>query len=98
MSAYAGAGIALFFIGLYATITRRNLLQLVIGLELMARGVSLLFILAGLAQQSLPVAQAIVITSILIEAVTVAVALSLVVAAYQHNETISVESLRRLKG
>jgi len=98
MSSYAGAGLALVLIGLYATITRRNLLQLVIGVELMARGVSLIFILAGVAQDSLPVAQAIVITSILIEAVTVAIALSLVVAAYQHNNSLSLESLRRLKG
>ena len=98
MSAYMGAAIALFFIGLYATITRRSLLQLVIGLEIMARGVSLLFILAGQAQGSLAVAQAIVITVILIEAVTVAIALSLIVAAYQHNQSVSIESLRRLKG
>lgn len=98
MSAYVGAGLVLVFLGLYATITRRNLLQLIIGLELMARGVTLVIILAGMAQQSLAVAQAMVITAILIEAVTVAIALSLVVAAYQHNNSLSTESLRRLKG
>lgn len=98
MSAYVGAGLVLVFLGLYATITRRNLLQLIIGLELMARGVTLVIILAGVAQQSLAVAQAMVITAILIEAVTVAIALSLVVAAYQHNNSLSTESLRRLKG
>ena len=39
MSAYAGVGIALLVIGLYASITRTNLLQIIIGLEIMARGV-----------------------------------------------------------
>ncbi len=92
------AGFALFFIGLYAMITRTNLLQVVIGLEIMARGVSLLFILAGHFHGSMEVAQAVVITTILIEAVTVAIALSLVVAAYKHNRSLSVESVRRLKG
>jgi len=98
MSAYVGAGLVLVFLGLYAAITRRNLLQLIIGLELMARGVTLVIILAGMAQQSLAVAQAMVITAILIETVTVAIALSLVVAAYQHNNSLSTESLRRLRG
>jgi len=98
MSPYVGAGLALVFIGLYGAIARRNLLQLIIGLELMARGISLILILTGQQQQSLGVAQALVITSILIEAVVVAIALSLIVAAYQHNQSLSVESLRRLKG
>ena len=98
MSGYAAAGIALFVIGLCATITRTNLLQLVIGLEVMARGVSLVFILGGLQARARAAAQAVVITSILIEAVTVAIALSLVVAAYRHNKTLSITALRRLKG
>lgn len=98
MSAYAGVGIALLVIGLYASITRTNLLQIIIGLEIMARGVSLVFISAGAANGTLAGAQAIVITTILIEAVTVAIALSLVVASYQHNRSLSIAALRRLKG
>ena len=98
MPGYAGVGIALFVIGLYATITRANLLQLVIGLEVMARGVSLVFIVGGAITASMAAAQAIVITSILIEAVTVAIALSLVVAAWHHNRSLSIAAIRRLKG
>ncbi|MGD9495868.1 MAG: NADH-quinone oxidoreductase subunit NuoK [Armatimonadota bacterium] len=98
MAPYAGVGIALFVIGLYATITRTNLLQLVIGLEVMARGVSLVFIVAGGATNTMSAAQAIVITTIVIEAVTVAIALSLVVAAWRHNQSLSITALRRLKG
>jgi len=98
MSAYAGVGIALLVIGLYASITRTNLLQIIIGLEIMARGVSLVFIVGGAANGTLDGAQAIVITTILIEAVTVAIALSLVVASYHHNRSLSIAALRRLKG
>ncbi|MGC9317831.1 MAG: NADH-quinone oxidoreductase subunit NuoK [Armatimonadota bacterium] len=98
MSPYAVVGIALLVIGLYATITRTNLLQVVIGLEVMARGVSLAFIVGGAQTGSMSAAQAVVITSIVIEAVTVAIALSLVVAAYHHNRSLSVAALRRLKG
>lgn len=98
MTPYVVAGLALFFIGMYAMITRENLLQIVIGLEVMARGISLLFILAGHYHGSINVAQAVVITTILIEAVTVAIALSLVVAAYSHHKSLSITSLRRLKG
>ena len=82
MSGYAAAGVAL----------------VVIGLEIMARGVSLVFILAGLQTGTMAAAQTVVVTTILIEAVTVAIALSLVVAAYQHNKSLSIAALRRLKG
>lgn len=98
MPGYVVAGLALFFIGFFAMITRTNLLQVIIGLEVMARGVSLLFILGGSVHDSVDVAQALVITTILIEAVTVAVALSLVVATYNHHKSLSIASLRRLKG
>jgi NADH:ubiquinone oxidoreductase subunit K len=98
MSAYAGVGIALLVIGLYASIARTNLLQIIIGLEIMARGVSLVFITGGVANGTLHGAQAMVITTILIEAVTVAIALSLVVASYHHNRSLSIAALRRLKG
>jgi multicomponent Na+:H+ antiporter subunit C len=98
MSGYAAAGVALVVIGLYATITRTNLLQIIIGLEIMARGVSLVFILAGVQTGTMAAAQTVVVTTILIEAVTVAIALSLVVAAYQHNKSLSIAALRRLKG
>jgi len=98
MTPYLVAGLALFMIGLYAMITRTNLLQVVIGLEVMARGVSLVLILAGHYHGSINVAQALVITTILIEAVTVAVALSLVVATYNHHKSLSIAGIRRLKG
>ncbi len=98
MTPYVVVGLLLFLIGFYATVTRTNLLQVVIGLEIMARGVSLIFVLAGAHHGSMGVAQVVVITTILIEAVTVAIALSLIVAAHHHNQSLSVESLRRLKG
>jgi multicomponent Na+:H+ antiporter subunit C len=98
MSGYAAAGVALVLIGLYATITRTNLLQIIIGLEIMARGVSLVFILGGMQTGAMAAAQSVVVTTILIEAVTVAIALSLVVAAYNHNKSLSIAALRRLKG
>ncbi|MBD3292685.1 MAG: hypothetical protein GF393_07145 [Armatimonadia bacterium] len=98
MSGYAAAGVALVMIGLYATITRTNLLQIIIGLEIMARGVSLVIILGGVQTGTMAAAQSMVVTTILIEAVTVAIALSLVVAAYHHNKSLSIAALRRLKG
>ncbi|NLO04339.1 MAG: NADH-quinone oxidoreductase subunit K [candidate division WS1 bacterium] len=98
MTPYAAAGFALVLIGMYATITRTNLLQIIIGLEIMARGVSLVFVLGGFQTGTMAAAQSVVVTVILIEAVTVAIALSLVVASYHHNKSLSIAALRRLKG
>ncbi len=98
MSPYAATGIIMVVIGLYAAMTRKNLLRVVLGLSIMARGVPLIFIVGGMQTGTMSAAQSIVITIIVIEAVTVAVALSLVVAAYNHNKTLSITALRRLKG
>jgi len=98
MSGYAAAGVALVLIGLYATITRTNLFQVVMGLAIMSRGVSLVFIVGGMHNGTMAGAQSLVVTAILIEAVTVAIALSLLVAAYHHNKSLSITALRRLKG
>lgn len=95
---YIAAIVVLIGIGIYCLIGRRNLIQLIIGVEIIAKAVSLIFILAGHLQGNEQIAQAIVITIILIEAVSTAVAMSLVVAAYRHTRSLDINILKRLRG
>ena len=99
-SAYWITVIFLFSLGIYTLIFRHNLIHLILGIEVMAKGLCLAVLVAG-AQHAggvFSVSQAIVITIILIEVATTAIALSLVVAAHRHTGTIDVAALRRLKG
>ena len=90
--------IALVGIGVYCLVARRNLIQLLIGIEVIAKGVTLSFILAGSIQGNEQIAQAITITIILVEVVTAAIAMSLIVLAQRHTGSLDIQDLRKLKG
>ncbi len=45
--AFIGASITLLFIGLYAVLTKKNLVKVVLGLSIMDNGLNLLFITMG---------------------------------------------------
>jgi len=95
---YMLAIIILLGIGIYCLIARKNIIQVVIGLEVIAKAVTLSFVLAGFLQGNEQIAQAIVITIILIEVIIAAVALSLIVNAYRHTGSLDIDDLRRLRG
>lgn len=90
--------IVLLGIGIYCLISRRNLIQLIIGIEIIAKAICLSFVLAGHLQGNEQIAQAIVITIIVIEAITAAVAMSLIVAAYRRTGSLDIRDFRRLRG
>ena len=88
-----GAAGALFAIGLYCLIARSNLLKMVIGLELLGKGTSLLFVLGGYLAGDVGTSQAVVFTLIVVEAVVAAVALALVVLVKKAYLTLDVAAL-----
>jgi NADH-quinone oxidoreductase subunit K len=90
--------IVLLGIGIYCLISRRNLIQLIIGIEIIAKAICLSFILAGHLQGNEQIAQAIVITIIVIEAITAAVVMSLIVAAYRRTGSLDIRDFRKLRG
>ena len=90
--------IFLFIIGVYALLATRNLLRILIGMEVLTKGVTLLLVAAGYMTGLVNVIQPILITMIVVEVVIIAVAAGIVIAAYRKNGTISVNALRNLKG
>jgi len=70
---------ALFATGFAGLAGRANLIRMVIGLEFLGKGASLLLITGGYAAGDTGVSQAMVFTLIAIEAVVAAVALALVI-------------------
>jgi len=99
-SAYWIAVVFLFSLGIYTMIFRHNLIHLILGLEVMAKGLCLGVLVGGAHHGGgvFSISEAMVITIILIEVATTAIALSLVVAAHRHTGVIDIAALRRLKG
>ena len=87
-----GAG-ALFAIGLVCLIARSNLVKMVIGLEILGKGVSLVFVTAGYLNGDVATSQAIVFTLIIIEAVVAGVALAFVILAKRTWGTLDIASI-----
>jgi NADH:ubiquinone oxidoreductase subunit K len=89
---------ALVFAGLLGLLGKRNLIKLLIAIEVVGKGVSLLVLSTGLAKAHILTAQALVVTYIVIEVSLVATALALVINVYRHTKGLDVRSLTKLKG
>jgi len=90
--------ILLFVIGIYALLATRNLLRILIGMEILTKGATLLLVAAGYLTGRTNVIQPVIITMIVVEVVIIAVAAGVVIAAYRRNGTINIRELRNLKG
>jgi NADH-quinone oxidoreductase subunit K len=89
---------ALFAIGLASLVARCNVIKMVMGLEFLGKGVSLLFVLGGYLAGDVGVSQAVVITLIAIEAVVAGVALALVILMRRVYKTFDIAAITQLSG
>jgi NADH:ubiquinone oxidoreductase subunit K len=95
MTSLAGA---LFVVGLICLLTQRSVIKQVIGLKIILQGVTLGLILAGRAigQQSL--AETLVASALIVEAVIIAIAMALIVNIFESHPEGDVDRLDRLRG
>lgn len=94
----AAFAIVLAATALYCLMISRNLVRILIGLELLIKAVTLLIAAAGYASGRTALAQTFIITAIVVEVVVLVVAAGIVVNAYRHNRTLDARTLRKLKG
>lgn len=91
---------ALYTIGLYCLATKRNMIRLVLGIEILINAANLNFIAFSAYRASGfvdPFAHSLVIISIAIAGCISAAALALIVYAYKHYGTLDIRKLRRLR-
>ena len=97
---YIAGAVALYVIGMYCLASKRNMIRLVIGVEILMNAAHLAFI-AFSAYRNMgsidPLGHAIVIMSIVFAGCITAVALTIVTYAYRHYGTLDVRKLRRLR-
>jgi multicomponent Na+:H+ antiporter subunit C len=109
---YVGA-FGLIIIGLYIILTKRNLIKIIVGLDLFETGIFILLICMGYIKGGTapifskpglnpnlmvdPVPQALVLTAIVIGVATLALALSLAIKLYRHYGTLDMRKIKELK-
>ena len=93
-----GFAALLIGIGLYCLLTMKNLVKLLIGSEIIAKGVTLALIASGYARNNLLMAQSLAITIIVVEVAVIATALAIVININRHTKSLDVRKLTKLKG
>jgi len=107
------ASLILFLVGLYAIITKRNMIKVAVGFSLMEYSVNFLFAIVGFRPGALPpilqaveagkvysdpLPQALVLTAIVIGLGVTAFMLSLILRLYNRIGSFDLEEIKRLKG
>lgn len=94
---YLATALLMYFFALYCLITKRNLLKLLIAVELAINAANLNFIALSAPRAVDPVAQSFVIMSIVIAACVTTIGVALIVYIYRRYRTLDVSKLRRLR-
>ncbi len=101
LAGYLVFSIGLYAIGLYCLAIKKNMLRLILGVELLLNAANINFItFAAFAMPGFvdPLGNAFVCISIGLAGAVSAVAVAIVVLAYRHYGTLDVTELRRLRG
>jgi len=84
--------------GIYCLLTMKNTVKLLIGIEVIAKGVTLALVAGGFARNSLMLAQSLAITVIVVDVAVIATALALIININRHTKSLDVRKLTKLKG
>ena len=90
--------ILLSIAGVYCILMTFNLIRALLGLEILIKASTLLIILAGYLTHQTGLAQAMVITLIVIEVVIMVVAGGIILSLFRYYKTIDTRKLNQLKG
>ncbi len=90
-------GAALFALGLAGLLLRRNLLFLLISIEIMLNGAGVAFVTAG-SRWGRPDGQVMFLFILAAAAAEVAVGLALLLRFYHRRQTLDADSLNRMRG
>jgi multisubunit Na+/H+ antiporter MnhC subunit len=104
---------ALFLVGLYGVITRRNLIKIAISLSIMEFSIFLILVLIGYVEDGKapivnlqapaetyvdPLPQAMVLTAIVIGLATTAMLMAIAIRLYRKYKTFDIREIKNLRG
>ncbi len=88
----------LFLIGLYCLLAMKNLIKLLIGVELLSKGILLTLISTGYEKGNILTSQILAISFIVVEVSMLATAMAMIINMYRHTKSLDVRNLSNLKG
>lgn len=91
------AVMALFGIGLYALLTIRNLIRLIVALQVLVKGVILLIILTGNLTQQIGLSQSMALTVIVADTIVAVLGMALAVQIRRKKNTLDTNDIAELK-
>ena len=91
-------GLLAFLMGLFLLLVSHNLLRIVLAVEVLAKGVTLILLAAGVHRGAVPMAQSLIVTFIVVETILAAILLAIIVVCQRTNQSLDVRLLARLKG
>jgi multisubunit Na+/H+ antiporter MnhC subunit len=92
------AGLVLILTGCFELIRTHHMLKIIIGLELAIKAVSMFVTLGGWLNGNMPLAQAFVVSIIVLEVVVATVLSGIAISIYHKHGNMDIRSLRNLKG
>ena len=88
----------LILMGLYCITVTRNLIRVLIGMELMTKGVTLILTVSGYLSGNTGISQALIITLIVVEVVVITVAAGVVIGHFRKTGSLDTQSMNSLRG
>ena len=90
--------LGLLGIGLYGLLITRNLIKLVVVLQILVKGALLAFVLAGHINGQINLGQSLAVTVIVADTMVAVIGLALAVQVQRHCGTLDVKELSTLRG
>jgi len=84
--------------GIWCILATRNLVRILIGVEILMKSVTFFLIVAGYLAGKMALAQALVITVIVIEVVVVVVVAGVILGFFRQHDSLDVKNTRNMRG
>ena len=91
-------GFLIFMLGAYLLFSYRNMLRLILGVETMAKGITLVLLAAGVYRDNISLVQTLIVTFIIVETILAAIMLGIVVISQRIYGSLDVRLQSKLRG
>ena len=92
------AAALMLVVGFYSLVVTRNLMRVLLSVEILTKAATLLMIGAGYMTGKMAAAQSFVISIITVEVMVLVVATGIVFGVYKHNKVLDTRKLNNLRG
>lgn len=90
--------ILILIVGFYYILVTRNLIRILLGIEIITKAALLAIIVVGYITNNLPLAQTLAIIMIVIEVFVVAITAGIIIQIYKRTGSVDARNIKNLRG